>query len=225
MAATPDRHADNDSAPDNRILLARFVRVMDFAARMHAPQRRKTGNTPYIVHPIGVAHIIANEGGVCEYDVLELALLHDTVEDTPTTLDDIEREFGADMRALVAEVSDNKDDSKVARKRAQIEHVAHASRTARIVKLADKIYNLRDLIREPPSAWSIGRVQGYFAWSHAVYTAGLRGTCPALDAVFEELMTARFRMADGTEHPVLRPNVPIEEQVGAYYALLDGMHD
>lgn len=131
--------------------LASVMKAADFAARKHRDQRRKDPQkTPYINHPIGVANILINEGDIDDPVVLQAALLHDTVEDTDTTLDEIEEHFGTKVRGIVDEVSDDKDLSKQERKRLQVVHAPHKSREAKLVKLADKLYNLRDLHRVVP---------------------------------------------------------------------------
>lgn len=127
------------------------MKAADFAAKKHRDQRRKDPQqTPYINHPIGVANILINEGGVDDPIVLQAALLHDTVEDTETTLDEIEEHFGPKVRGIVAEVSDDKDLPKEERKRLQVVNAPHKSKEAKLVKLADKLYNLRDLHRVVP---------------------------------------------------------------------------
>ncbi|XP_046544286.1 guanosine-3',5'-bis(diphosphate) 3'-pyrophosphohydrolase MESH1-like isoform X1 [Haliotis rubra] len=145
--------------------------------------------TPYINHPIGVAYILTEEAGITDLSVIQTALLHDTVEDTSTTFDEIEAEFGKEVRDLVVELSDDKTLMKEDRKRLQIEHAPHASPKAKLVKLADKLYNLRDLQRTVPRGWSQQRMQGYFIWAAQV-VAGLRGTNKimeeALDKIFKE---------------------------------------
>ena len=83
-------------------------------------------------------------GGVTDATALCAALLHDTIEDTTTTGDEIEREFGPEVRRLVEQVTDDKSLPKAQRKLAQIEHAAHIDQKAKRVKLADKICNLRD---------------------------------------------------------------------------------
>lgn len=128
---------------------------MNFAAIKHRDQRRKDSKeTPYINHPVGVAHILSSEGNITDLDVLMAALLHDTVEDTDTSIDEIENVFGPKIRGIVAEVTDDKSLPKQERKRLQIEHALTASREAKLVKLADKLYNLRDLQKEIPQGWT-----------------------------------------------------------------------
>lgn len=117
------------------------------------------------------------------------AILHDTIEDTDTTLDEIEAEFGMTIRQIVAEVTDDKSLPKMERKRLQIEHAASSSHSAKLVKLADKLYNLRDLQQAKPDGWTTERCQQYFAWSKQVVD-NLRGANAslesALDVIFEK---------------------------------------
>lgn len=94
------------------------------------------------------------EADVTDIKVLMAAILHDTVEDTDTTFDELEEHFGAEVRSIVAECSDDKSLPKQERKRLQIEHASSASKRAKLVKLADKLYNLRDLERSTPSGWT-----------------------------------------------------------------------
>ncbi|XP_053220743.1 guanosine-3',5'-bis(diphosphate) 3'-pyrophosphohydrolase MESH1 [Podarcis raffonei] len=175
------------SAPD----AVRLLDAADFAARKHAAQRRKDPEgTPYINHPIGVAQILAQEAGITEIAILQAALLHDTVEDTDTTFSEIEEHFGEEVRRIVEEVTDDKTLAKKVRKRLQIEQAAQSSREAKLVKLADKLYNLRDLNRCTPQGWSENRVQEYFHWASKVVT-GLRGTNPVLEEKLWLLFKAR----------------------------------
>ncbi|XP_046347397.2 guanosine-3',5'-bis(diphosphate) 3'-pyrophosphohydrolase MESH1-like [Haliotis rufescens] len=167
-----------------------IIRCANFSAIKHKDQRRKDPeSTPYINHPIGVAYILTEEAGITDLSVIQTALLHDTVEDTSTTFDEIEAEFGKEVRDLVAELSDDKTLMKEDRKRLQIEHAPHASPKAKLVKLADKLYNLRDLQRTTPRGWSQKRLEDYFIWAARV-VAGLRGTNrtmeDALDNIFKE---------------------------------------
>lgn len=163
-----------------------IIKAANFAAIKHKTQKRKDPEgTPYINHPIGVAQLLA-EGGVTDTNVLQAALLHDTVEDTETTLEEIEEEFGAKVRSIVDEVSDDKDKDKAERKRLQIVHSPHASNEAKLVKLADKLYNLRDLERTTPLGWSSERKQEYFVWSSKVMK-GCRGVNPYLEDLLDKL--------------------------------------
>jgi guanosine-3',5'-bis(diphosphate) 3'-pyrophosphohydrolase len=131
--------------------MAEVIKAADFAAKKHRDQRREgPDKAPYINHPIGVANILANEGGIDDPIVLQAALLHDTVEDTETSLDEIEQEFGKIVRDLVDEVTDQKDLPSKESKRLQVINAPKKSPRAKLVKLADKLYNLRDLHQSPP---------------------------------------------------------------------------
>ncbi|ESN89887.1 hypothetical protein HELRODRAFT_158127 [Helobdella robusta] len=167
-----------------------FVKCVDFAAKKHTKQRRKDPEkTPYINHPIGVAHILTSEGNISDINVLQAALLHDTIEDTDTTYDEIEYLFGKKVADIVLEVTDNKGLTRDERKLEQIKKAKSVSHEAKLVKLADKLYNLRDLNRATPEGWSLKRVQDYFIWASKV-VENLRGTClpieNQLDILFKE---------------------------------------
>ena len=141
--------------------------------------------SPYINHPIALANVLVNEARIEDVTVICGALLHDTVEDTETTPEELGRVFGEKIRAIVMEVTDDKTLEKHIRKQRQIEHAAHASREAKLVKLADKICNLRDIADCPPADWSLERRQQYFDWAKAVVDQ-IRGTHPDLERLFDE---------------------------------------
>jgi guanosine-3',5'-bis(diphosphate) 3'-pyrophosphohydrolase len=167
------------------------LRAAQFAAIRHRMQRRKDRDaTPYINHPLTLADILWREGGVRDARVLAAALLHDTVEDTRTTQGDLAREFGAQVAGVVAEVTDNKRLHKKTRKRLQIEHAPGLSRRAKLVKLADKIANLRDMHLSPPAGWPLLRRREYFDWSRQVVD-GLRGTNARLERAFDRAYRRR----------------------------------
>jgi guanosine-3',5'-bis(diphosphate) 3'-pyrophosphohydrolase len=156
--------------------LALLLKALAFAAHKHRDQRRKDrAASPYINHPIALANVLVREGGVHDVEVLCAALLHDTVEDTATTRKELERRFGRRIAAIVAEVTDDKRLSKAQRKNLQIRHAARISREAKLVKLADKICNLRDIARRPPAAWDRARRRAYYEWAKKVIDK-LRGT-------------------------------------------------
>ncbi|NXD83939.1 MESH1 pyrophosphohydrolase, partial [Halcyon senegalensis] len=141
---------------------AALLEAADFAAVKHKGQRRKDPEgTPFINHP-----------------------------DTETTLAEIEERFGEEVRRVVEEVTDDKMLPKMERKRLQIVRAPGSSPRAKLVKLADKLYNLRDLNRCTPQGWSSERVQEYFRWA-ALVVAGLRGTSPALEAALQRLFEER----------------------------------
>lgn len=140
-----------------------------FAAESHQFQVRKDpDHTPYIVHPIGVANHLLEIGHVRDPDILIAALLHDTVEDTDTSFDDIEEHFGVRIRDFVAEVTDDKDLPKEERKQLQIKHAPHKSAGAAQIKLGDKLFNLNNLNTNPPIDWEKERIDQYFIWAENV---------------------------------------------------------
>ena len=166
--------------------VARLIKAVDFAALKHRRQRRKDAEaSPYINHPLSLARVLKLEAGVDDIDVLVAAILHDTVEDTQTTVEELAREFGAQVAGIVAEVTDDKALPKPEKKRLQVENAPHLSPGARLVKLADKICNLRDVVDSPPAHWPMERRRAYFEWAKAVID-GLRGAHPGLEKLFDE---------------------------------------
>ncbi len=188
------------SAPDAG--LPRLLKALAFAAHKHRDQRRKDAEaSPYINHPIALADLLVNEGGVHDVEVLCAALLHDTIEDTATTREELEAEFGARIAGIVAAVSDDKALPKAERKRAQVEHAAQLragragmprdlGHAAMLVKLADKICNLRDVDEHPPASWDSARRREYFDWAKQVVDQ-LRGTQPRLEQAFDAAYARR----------------------------------
>jgi guanosine-3',5'-bis(diphosphate) 3'-pyrophosphohydrolase len=167
-----------------------FLKALHFAADKHRDQRRKDEvASPYINHPIYVAQILADIGGIDDVEVLCGAVLHDTVEDTETTLNEIELAFGLRIARIVEEVTDDKNLAKAARKQAQIDHAAHISREGALVKVADKIANIRDIASNPPSDWSTKRRQEYLDWAEQVVTQ-CRAESPELVSYFEESLAS-----------------------------------
>ena len=156
-----------------------------FAAHRHRNQKRKGADAvPYINHPIAVANVLANEAGITDTIALAAAILHDTIEDTATTVQELEAAFGQDVAAVVVEVTDDKSLPKHERKRLQIEHSGIISDRAKLVKLADKICNLRDISRSPPIDWSLDRKREYFVWAKQVVER-MRGQSARLDQLVD----------------------------------------
>ncbi len=166
--------------------LDRILAAAAFAADRHRRQRRKDAEaSPYINHPLALAHVLSREGKISDPDILCAALLHDTVEDTETSLDELERLFGARVAAIVAEVTNDETLPKAEQKRLQVANAASKSLGAKLVKLADKISNLRDIAATPPAGWSAERRAEYYHWSRDV-VAGLRGVSPTLEQAFDQ---------------------------------------
>ena len=174
-----------------------LIQALAFAAAKHRDQRRKdVCASPYINHPIQLVDVLCNEAGVEDINVLRGAILHDTIEDTETTADELTQHFGQQICEIVLEVSDDANLCKADRKQEQINHAATLSDEAKLVKLADKICNLRDVADNPPAGWGIERRQEYFDWALAVID-GLRGIHPVLESIFDQAYARR----PGQEEP------------------------
>ncbi|HET6961876.1 MAG TPA: HD domain-containing protein [Terriglobia bacterium] len=181
--------------------LAALLTALHFAADKHRDQRRKNREaSPYINHPIEVVEILGRVGGVTDLPTLQAAILHDTIEDTQTTGEDLEGRFGTEVRQLVEEVSDDQRLPKAQRKRLQIEHAPHLSPKAKLIKIADKISNVRDVTHSPPAHWPHRRRCEYLDWAEKV-VAGLRGSNPAVDAMFDDtLKEGRRLLTSGSDN-------------------------
>jgi guanosine-3',5'-bis(diphosphate) 3'-pyrophosphohydrolase len=165
-----------------------FITALHFAAMKHRDQRRKDASkTPYINHPVAVAETLWSIGQVRDIVVLTAALLHDTIEDTATTADDIRKQFGEEVLAVVLELSDDKSLPKEERKELQVKNAPHKSPRARQVSLSDKINNVSSLICMPPSDWSQQRKREYLDWAERVVN-GMRGPNPLLEAEFDRVL-------------------------------------
>jgi len=174
--------SDNNSS-------ALLLKALAFAAYKHKDQRRKGKEaSPYINHPIEVAEILVNYG-VTDTVTLLGAILHDTIEDTQTTLEELEMLFGREIRVLVFELTDDKRLPKHDRKRLQIEHAPNLSQSAKLIKIADKISNVRGVNNHPPVNWSAERCREYLAWTELV-VAGCRGCSEALEHLYYEVLKA-----------------------------------
>jgi guanosine-3',5'-bis(diphosphate) 3'-pyrophosphohydrolase len=173
--------------------VGRILKAMRFAAEKHRDQRRKDStSSPYINHPIQVAETLWTVGEVRDLTLLVASILHDTVEDTGTKPDEIRAEFGEDVLALVLEVTDDKSLPKQVRKQLQVETASHKTPRAKLLKLADKICNVRDVLASPPADWSLERRQEYLLWTEKV-VAGLRNVHPGLENRYDELLASGKR--------------------------------
>ena len=168
-----------------------LLKALSFAAYKHRHQVRKGSEPiPYINHPIALADLLVRTANVSDPEIIAAALLHDTVEDTCTTAEELKAEFGPVISQLVAELTDDKSLPKEERKRRQVEHASSLSPRARIVKLADKVCNLRDIVQDPPAGWPLERKQQYFDWAKSVVD-NIRGINVALENAFDEAFTNR----------------------------------
>lgn len=172
-----------------------ILTAANFAADRHRDQRRKGSNAPYINHLLDVANMLCEIGGIDDPKALAAALLHDTIEDTETTKQELLQRFGKPITNLVLEVTDDMSLPRAERERLQIEHAPHLSPGAKAIKLADKISNLKDVADYPPVDWSRERYLEYLDWAESV-VAGLRGANPKLEKHFDEILQrARQRFA------------------------------
>jgi len=133
--------------------------------------------------------LLAETADVTNTDVLVAALLHDTLEDTETTPAEIEAEFGARVCSIVLEVTDDKSLDKQVRKDEQVRKAPYKSPEAKLVKLADKTCNLRDLLAGPQSDWPQSRLLEYTEWAARV-VEGIRGENPDLEGAFDAAFDA-----------------------------------
>ncbi len=171
-----------------------LLQAAHFAARKHRHQRRKDAEaSPYINHPIGVATLLAQEAEITDVVCLQAALLHDTIEDTDATADELEALFGSEVLQVVCEVTDDKSLPQAERKRRQVAHAPDLSPRARLIRLADKISNLRDLSPTAPTGWSLDRKREYLNWAEAVVTA-LRGSHASLEKLFDQTVAEKRAM-------------------------------
>lgn len=165
-----------------------LLKALRFAAEKHSDQRRKNAKaSPYINHPIQVAEILWRVADVRDEILLVAAILHDTIEDTDAKPEDVRTEFGEEVLALVMEVTDDKSLPKATRKQLQVEHAPQKSYRAKLLKIADKISNVGDIISTPPRDWSLERRKEYLLWTEQV-VAGLRGVNEKLERQYDELL-------------------------------------
>ncbi|MCE5316256.1 MAG: HD domain-containing protein [Parachlamydia sp.] len=177
-----------DREQKGQFKLAVLLKAVAFAAAKHEGGTRKdAAATPYIVHPIGVARSLWEEGGIRSVNVLVAALLHDTLEDTDTTPEEIESLFGKRVRKTVEELSNDPNLSRDENKQRQVDHAPTMTLNAQLVKLADRLYNIRDL-RNPPPKWSQAQVRDYLGWGEKLLMV-LKGT----NSHLEELLEAEIK--------------------------------
>lgn len=181
-----DPRARSTTAAAHEASCGLILRAVAFAAHKHREQKRKDKDaSPYINHPIQLATVLWEEGGVTDPQVIAAALLHDTLEDTETTWHELRGEFGKEIADVVLEVTDTKWIGMEVRKRLQVSRAKHSSGMAKLVKLADKICNVRDVAAHPPAHWPVERRRQYFDWAKEVIDR-LRGTHPELERKFDE---------------------------------------
>lgn len=166
-----------------------LLRAIEFAAEKHKRQKRKgKSETPYINHPIQVAHLLAACGESENTELLTAAILHDTIEDTATTEAELINHFGEEVTKIVLEVTDDKSLPVKERKRLQIVHTPDTSNAAKMLKIADKTCNIKDIASDPPKNWSLQRRLDYLDWAEAV-VQGATGVNKTLEGHFFQALT------------------------------------
>ena len=169
----------------NTLLL---IKALSFSADKHRNQRRKDADaTPYINHPINVVLTLMEIGKENNINLLVAAALHDTIEDTETKPEEIEKLFGKKVLAIVSEATDDKKLSKTERKLLQVTNAPHKSSKAKKLKLADKICNITDILNSPPTDWSKERKLDYLSWAEKV-AVGLKGANVKLEKHLAKLI-------------------------------------
>jgi len=161
-------------------------RAADFAARRHSGQARKgQSGAPYLNHLAEVAALVAGTADGADAELVAAAWLHDVVEDEHATADEVEALFGRRICGLVQELTDDMTLPKEERKRRQVEEIGAKSPGARLLKLADKVSNVRGVNDDPPADWSADELRSYVEWAVSVVDAGCRGIDEGLEAAFD----------------------------------------
>ena len=168
----------------------RFLDAVLFAAQKHQSQVRKDeAHTPYIIHPMGVALSLWEEGLVRDPDTLIAALLHDTLEDTDATYEELADRFGAEVAGIVLQLTNPPGLAAQESKAWQVEHAPSMCMQAKLIKLADRLYNIRDL-KPAPIGWSEEKVEGYYHWGQKLLNV-LKGSNPRLEELLQEAIDSR----------------------------------
>ncbi|HWX82289.1 MAG TPA: HD domain-containing protein [Xanthobacteraceae bacterium] len=161
----------------------------ELAARRHNGMARKgRSNEPYINHLAEVANLIAAATDGADAELVAAGWLHDTIEDTQTTREELAQEFSARVAALVVEVTDDMTLPKSERRRLQVLDAPKKSPTAKLIKIADKISNIRARVLPEPTPEQRDDLADYVAWAEQV-VAGCRGVNAWLDKTFDETAT------------------------------------
>jgi guanosine-3',5'-bis(diphosphate) 3'-pyrophosphohydrolase len=160
------------------------------AAQRHSGVARKgRGNEPYVNHLAEVANLLSEASGGADAELVAAGWLHDILEDTDTTREELADRFSVRVAALVAEVSDDMGLPKDERRRLQVVAAPHKSPDAKLIKIADKISNIRARIAPEPNAGERADLVDYVGWAEQV-VSGCRGGNAWLDRTFDETVRA-----------------------------------
>ena len=165
-----------------------ITRALHFAAERHSNHRRKgQAQEPYVNHLAEVSELVADATEGKDVNLIAAALLHDTIEDTETSSDELVATFNNDIAQLLADVTDDKSLPKQDRKYLQVVNSRAQNMRVKLLKLADKTSNLRSLANSPPENWNTEQKQAYIDWAIKV-AAGLKGVNPWLEGRFDEAL-------------------------------------
>jgi (p)ppGpp synthase/HD superfamily hydrolase len=192
--------ANSPQSEDGFRAVQNVLKAAHFAAERHTGQRRKgAAAEPYINHLLEVAELVSSALSEPDTNLVIAALLHDTIEDAGVSKEELIQTFGADVAELVVELTDDKALPKAERKQLQIVNAPKKSARAQVIKVADKISNVRAIFSSPPADWSVQRKREYFEWAKQVVD-GLTAPNQKLKAEFERL----YRKAGTLDPPMLR---------------------
>ncbi|MFT5538821.1 MAG: (p)ppGpp synthase/HD superfamily hydrolase [Alphaproteobacteria bacterium] len=183
------------SPPDANITL--LARAYAFAAVQHAGQHRNAASgEPYLNHLAEVANLLAYATEGNNAALVAAGVLHDVLEDTGTTPDELRALFGPAVADIVEEVTDPADLSEVDRRRHQVDHAHELSAPAKLLKIADKTSNIRERLAHRPEGQSDEQIRDYIEWGEMV-VAGCRGLNEKLEDAFNEAYEAGLRKYAG----------------------------
>lgn len=205
-----------------------FIEAVKFATLKHAGQYRSAANrvkVPYIVHPLEVAQILSKNYESKSYmeqsdvkeeldNILIAAVLHDTLEDTDATEDDISVMFGWDVLKIVKQVTDDPKLDKMAQKRMQVTDMPKKCREAQLIKIADKTANMRDIVRIPPP-WKKESALAYIAQAREVVKANTLS-----EGTYQNLMKAFWKAAQQAEESIIERDLANQKSKEEYSKLL-----
>lgn len=176
-----------------------YAKARDFAAKKHAGQLRKGANRePYITHPIEVAKLVSEATGGNDEILIAAAVLHDTIEDTDTSYDDLREEFNSEIADLVAEVTDDTRLPSDVRKAKQAADMPKKSDRAKMIKMADKISNLRSIRESPPAAWTDDKKRSYIKTASNVVAGARDANCKLADQ-FDQVEAELLKQLNGSK--------------------------
>jgi guanosine-3',5'-bis(diphosphate) 3'-pyrophosphohydrolase len=169
------------------VSLQKVFEALEFAAYKHRRQKRKGAiGIPYINHPIEVAGMLVRSMNEPSKELIIAALLHDTMEDTDVSNEEIEEKFGKQISDIVSEVTDNMSLPSEKRRKIQIEKAHSLSYEARCIKITDKTCNIHDMLYTKVM-WSRKRKINYIIWAKNIVEQ-IQGTHNDLESAFNNML-------------------------------------